>query len=80
MTIRVKALRDGFYGGERRRTGAVFSVESEKELGRWMKPIGAKEEAEKSDSEPAGKAESTPAAGTRRRRRKPQEEAEQPES
>ncbi len=41
MIIKVRATRDGFYKGARRRAGAVFDVvvDSEEKLGRWMEKI-----------------------------------------
>jgi len=36
MTIKVKALRQGFFGSSLRRPGDIFEIESEKQLGSWM--------------------------------------------
>lgn len=37
--IRVKAIALGFYDNRRRRIGEVFEIQSEKEMGRWMKKM-----------------------------------------
>jgi hypothetical protein len=39
MSIRVRAKRPGFYQGARRRIGAVFTIQSEQELGTWMERV-----------------------------------------
>ena len=36
MTIKVKALRQGFFGSALRRPGEIFEIESEKQMGSWM--------------------------------------------
>ena len=36
MSITVRAKEMGFYGGARRREGAVFEIEDESKLGKWM--------------------------------------------
>jgi len=36
MGIKVKAMKSGYYGVQRRRIGDVFEIESEKDRGLWM--------------------------------------------
>ena len=36
MGIKVKAMKAGYYGVQRRRIGDVFEIESEKDRGLWM--------------------------------------------
>jgi hypothetical protein len=36
--MKVKALTDGFYGGERKRAGAVFQVKDGTK-GKWFEPV-----------------------------------------
>lgn len=43
MAKQVRALKDGFYGGNRRREGAVFSIPDKAELGSWMEEVKTKE-------------------------------------
>lgn len=45
-TIRVRAKSKGFYGGSRIRAGALFTIESEKQLAPWMELVGDEPEAE----------------------------------
>ncbi len=40
MSQKVRAKRNGFYGGVRRRAGTVFTVKAGTELGKWMEPLG----------------------------------------
>lgn len=39
MAKKVRALRDGFYGGVRRRAGSVFNIADGHKPGRWMEEI-----------------------------------------
>lgn len=39
-SIRVRAKSKGFYGGNRIRAGALFTIESEKQLAPWMELVG----------------------------------------
>jgi hypothetical protein len=60
---KVRAIKEGFYGGSRRRVGDVFEF-SGKKLGKWMVPADAKavttEEAK--EAPPAGTADAVRAA------------------
>lgn len=44
--IRVRAKSKGFYGGNRIRAGALFTIESEKQLAPWMELAGDEPEVE----------------------------------
>ena len=38
-SIKVMATRPGFYGNDRKKEGALFTIQSEQEMGDWMKKI-----------------------------------------
>lgn len=50
--MKVKAITDGFYGGERKRAGAVFEVKDGIK-GKWFEPVA--------DSTPVARARAKPA-------------------
>lgn len=45
-SVRVRAKSKGFYGGNRIRAGALFTIESEKQLAPWMELVGDEPEEE----------------------------------
>src|SRR4051812_36931543 len=56
-TIRVRALRRGFYDNELKEADAVFTIRSKKELGSWMELVsGDAPAADASDDAPKSKA------------------------
>ncbi len=63
MIVKVRAIRDGFYKGARRRAGTVFDISVEKieNLGKWMEPIGVSANVA-GKAAPAKVAETAPAA------------------
>ena len=70
---KVKALKNGFFGGMRRRPGDVFDVTDEKKLSsKWMEVIKDEPETEESEAKPKAK--------KRSRSRKKAEPAEQANS
>lgn len=61
MAKNVRALEDGFYGGARRRKGAVFAIPDTAKLGKWMEEIKPAKEPAKATAqvkEAKGKKES----------------------
>lgn len=52
--MQVRAMQDGFYGGEFRAKGSVFKFVGPK-LGKWMQPIeGSKPESDAKQAKPKG--------------------------
>lgn len=60
MTIKVRAIAKGFYGGRVREAGDVFEVNAKQDIGSWMDPAveerkpakgGKKSEGEKPEGE-----------------------------
>jgi hypothetical protein len=39
MSIKVKALTNGFYDGSRVRSGAIFEIPDKSVLGKWMEVV-----------------------------------------
>lgn len=37
--MKVEAIKKGFFGGQIRREGAEFAIESKSQLGKWMRVI-----------------------------------------
>lgn len=63
--VHVRATRQGFHGGQRRREGQEFTIESEKEFSsEWMERIGGASVSGKAETKPArtGGRASAPAA------------------
>jgi hypothetical protein len=56
--MKVKAITDGFYGGERKRAGAVFEVKDGTK-GKWFEQVSASTPVEKPRAKPAKKQEPT---------------------
>ncbi len=54
MSVKVKALQAGFYGGARRRPGQVFEIKDDDKPGRWMEVLSAADEA-KEEAKPRGR-------------------------
>lgn len=73
--MKVRAIHDGFYDGQRRRAGDVFEFGGEK-LGKWMVPADAKAVItdEAKEGPPAGTAEAVKAAAKQKAGRKPKAE------
>lgn len=52
--MKVRATADGFYGGERKRAGAVFEVK-DGATGKWFEPVEGTAEVGKPKAKPAKK-------------------------
>lgn len=54
--MKVKATTDGFYGGERKRAGAVFEVKDGTK-GKWFEPVEDSSQLSRQRAKPAKKDE-----------------------
>jgi hypothetical protein len=54
--MKVKAITDGFYGGERKRAGAVFEVKDGTK-GKWFEPVEDSTPVSRQRAKPAKKDE-----------------------
>ena len=78
---KVKAISKGYFGGVIREIGEVFEWPEKIKLGKWVKPLDGKAEAEAEDAKPAedgGKAEDSGKAGKGRGRKAKPETVDAP--